>query len=53
MIGTFVGGEAEETKEEFELHPEWTYLRAIIRNPGGPLYMLPPESYVYEGGFGR
>jgi protease-4 len=53
MLGIFVEDEGGGENEEFLLHPEWTYLRAIVNNPGAPLYMLPPESYVYDGGLGR
>ncbi|UCH84736.1 MAG: S49 family peptidase, partial [Candidatus Latescibacterota bacterium] len=34
------------------LNPEWTYLRAIVNNPGMPLYMVPPELYVYDAELG-
>ncbi|UCG52205.1 MAG: signal peptide peptidase SppA, partial [Candidatus Latescibacterota bacterium] len=39
--------------EEAELHPEWAYLRALLDKPGQPLYMVPPELFIYDARLGR
>jgi protease-4 len=55
MIGVKVAGlfgDGAEEDYEGQLSPEWTYLRAIVNQPGRPLYMVPPEMYVYDAQLG-
>lgn len=42
------GGAAEDEIPD----PEWTYLRAVVKSPGRPLHMVPPEYQIYEAPFG-
>ncbi len=38
--------------EAVELQPDWSYVRALMRSPGRPLFMVPPELQVYEASYG-
>ena len=51
MLSWF-GGSDDAASEGLALHPEWTYVRALMKQPGRPLYMVPPEYQVYEASFG-
>ena len=44
---------AAEGELDFMNNPEWVYLRALVDNPGKPLYMLPPEYNVQDAKWGR
>jgi protease-4 len=41
-----------EANSEIWQNPEWAYLRALVNNPGQPLYMLPPEYNVRDAKWG-
>jgi protease-4 len=49
---SWVGVGDDTASDESALHPEWTYIRALMKQPGRPLYMVPPEYQVYEASFG-
>ena len=52
ITGLF-GGDTDMIEDETDLlNPEWSYLRAVVNSPGRPLYMVPPEHYIYEAQFG-
>ena len=53
LFSLFAGKDLQGDEDfDEQLSPEWTYLRAIVNNPGRPLYMVPPEMYVYDAGLG-
>ncbi len=53
MLAGLFGGDTDMAEdEEALLNPEWSYLRAVANSPGRPLFMLPPEHYIYEAQFG-
>ena len=49
---SWVGVRDDTASDESAPHPEWTYIRALMKQPGRPLYMVPPEYQVYEASFG-
>ncbi len=51
MLSWF-GAPDDASGEASALNPEWTYVRALMKAPGRPLYMVPPEYQVYEASFG-
>jgi protease-4 len=47
------GGKGERSGGESEdLDADWSYVRSLMRAPGRPLFMVPPELQVYEASFG-
>jgi ClpP class serine protease len=49
---SWFGAPDDDSGEASGLHPEWTYVRAIMKQPGRPLYMVPPEYQIQEASFG-
>ncbi|MEE9270849.1 MAG: signal peptide peptidase SppA, partial [Candidatus Krumholzibacteria bacterium] len=52
MITTLFGKKTEVPRD-VEESPEWSYLRALIDAPGRPLFMLPPDLHIEEGGVAK
>ncbi|MEJ2720014.1 MAG: signal peptide peptidase SppA [bacterium] len=52
LLKWFTGDGHDGQDNDSPMSPEWTYLRAVVNNPGRPLYMVPPELYDYDANLG-
>ena len=46
------GGDPQLDADDLALRPEWTYVRSVAKQPGRPLFMVPPEFFIYEAQLG-